>query len=182
MSTKTLFTVEQFLALPDDEKERYELDEGELIPMAWATPKHNLGRDRLNRLWFAFLEETRLGVVISETPFRLPGDNARIPDLVYYTAERWKAVDQEHVPIDTPPDIAVEVISASDRDINRKVKLYFEAGVREVWLLYLSDHELHIRRPSSARILGPGDTLDSPEILPGFSIPVASLFEDLATV
>jgi len=47
MGTKTLLTLEQFDQLPEEEGVRYELDEGELIVMPTARPRHNLVRDNI---------------------------------------------------------------------------------------------------------------------------------------
>ena len=47
MGTKTLLTLEQFDQLPEEEGAHYELDEGELIAMPTARPRHNLVRDNI---------------------------------------------------------------------------------------------------------------------------------------
>ena len=47
MGTKTLLTLEQFDQLPEEEGAHYELDEGELIAMPTARPRHNLVWDNI---------------------------------------------------------------------------------------------------------------------------------------
>ena len=62
------------------------------------------------------------------------------------------------------PEIVVEVISPSEtpRMINRRLKQYFAAGVKEAWLIYPETHEVEIwtgpTPPDHA--LADDDTLD----------------------
>jgi Uma2 family endonuclease len=93
------------------------------------------------------------GQVVVETLFRSPvakdASRKRRLDLAFVSSERW--------PIDRPaslredawdvvPDIAVEVVSPSDiaEDLLGKVKEYFHAGVRLVWVVYPSQRCIHI--------------------------------------
>ena len=60
----------------------------------------------------------------------------------------------------------------------RKVKQYFAAGCHTVWIVYPDARELHVLEASGAdRILGQGDLLEAPELLPGFSVPLSEFFE-----
>jgi hypothetical protein len=72
--------------------------------------------------------------------------------------------------------------SPSDRvgEIEEKVQERLLAGCREVWVVSprLKAVTIH-RSPTDIRVLTSQDTLDSPELLPGFACPVSDLFEDL---
>jgi Uma2 family endonuclease len=58
------------------------------------------------------------------------------------------------------------------------VKQYFAAGCHTVWIVYPDARELHVLEASgSDRILKEGDSVEAPELLPGFSVPLAELFE-----
>ena len=81
------------------------------------------------------------------------------------------------VPI--PPDIAVEVLSPSDRmaDALEKVAIDLRVGVRLVWLAD-PDRQTVVVFTAEAlpTILGVDATLDGGEILPDLRLPVADLF------
>ena len=77
------------------------------------------------------------------------------------------------------PDLAVEVLSPSDRmaDAMSKVTMYLQAGVRLVWLIDPATLTVTIFRQDAApKMVSEGDTLDGGDVLPGFSVPVAEIF------
>ncbi len=77
------------------------------------------------------------------------------------------------------PDIAAEVLSPSEtpRTIHRKLKQYFAAGVKEVWLIDPDAREIEIWKGASLpdHALSSGDVLAS-ALLPGFALPLEELF------
>jgi hypothetical protein len=61
-----------------------------------------------------------------------------------------------------------------------KARLWLGAGVRLVWVVWPATKTIEIwssgvETPVATR--GPADLLDGDDVLPGFSSPVASLFE-----
>lgn len=79
------------------------------------------------------------------------------------------------------PELAVEVVSPSESasDLNRKVELMLKTGALAVWVVYLLQSEVRVSSADgSATRLTIGDTLALQELLPGFEVPVARLFED----
>jgi Uma2 family endonuclease len=59
------------------------------------------------------------------------------------------------------------------------VKQYFAAGCHTVWIVYPERREINVLEASGAdRLLTASDTIDAPDLLPGFSVPVAELFEE----
>src|SRR5438105_2622683 len=86
-------TIEQFDQLPEEEGVRYELDEGELIVMPTARPRHNLVRDNIADPLRRFVRERGLGEVFRETDVQLSPHTVRIPDAAFVTAERMKQLD-----------------------------------------------------------------------------------------
>jgi Uma2 family endonuclease len=114
-----------------------------------------------------------------ETGFVLFDDRAtvRSPDAAFVRSERLPGFTDRFVPL--APDLAVEVLSPSDRmvDAMSKVTMYLQAGVRLVWLVDPASRTVSVFRPDAApRTLGEGDILDGGDILPGFSLPVAEIF------
>jgi Uma2 family endonuclease len=60
----------------------------------------------------------------------------------------------------------------------RKVKQYLKAGCHIVWVFFPEREEIQVwESGGSDRIFGISETLEAPELLPGFSVPVAELFE-----
>jgi Uma2 family endonuclease len=174
MSTATLMSVEQFEAMPRDGRVDYELVEGELIEVSSPTARHAWIRDELRGSLRDFLRRTRLGVVVTEVDCRTTGNTVRKPDILFLMNERWALVDQDLLPLPFPPDIAVEILSPSEKaiDVNRKIDEYLAAGSREVWVVDPANIKVLIYTAERARRLVAGDNIESP-LLPGFSVEVA---------
>lgn len=81
------------------------------------------------------------------------------------------------------PDLAVETLSPSERagTIQRKVREYLEHGTDLVWLIDPQHRTATIyTRGGGVRWIHEGDTLEGSDVIPGFSVPLAFLFEELA--
>jgi len=77
------------------------------------------------------------------------------------------------------PDLAVEVLSPSDRmaDALAKVAMYLQAGTPLVWLVNpVTRTVVDFRAEMDPLTLSESDTLDGGDILPGFRVPVAEIF------
>jgi len=102
------------------------------------------------------------------------------PDVSFLRNERAQStVDSDYFV--GAPDLDIEVVSPSERatDLNRKVELLLKAGSLAVWVLYPDQQEVRVFLPSGESFRkGIGDTLSMPELLPGWEVPVARLFED----
>lgn len=80
-----------------------------------------------------------------------------------------------------PPDLVVEVISPSNRAkaVREKIAEYFSAGVRQVWVVHPRRRNVAVHAsPSEVRVFGEDDELDGGDVVPGFRLPVAEIFED----
>ena len=78
------------------------------------------------------------------------------------------------------PDLAIEVRSPHDRmkPLIAKAVEYLDAGVLVVVLLFPETNSAAIHRKNAAPVaLAATDTLELPDILPGFSVPVSAFFE-----
>lgn len=93
---------------------------------------------------------------------------------------------EEKIPDELPkdflgqaPDIAVEVVSPSDRmaDVNAKVAEYLAAGTSLVWVVEPGRKTVTAYNADrSARLLIEGDELDGGDVLPGFKLPLSEIF------
>ena len=181
MSSKTLLTADELERMPDDDSVRLELDEGELISMPPVGLEHGDRESNISSILRPFVRKHHLGRVYSgDVGFRLRGDTVRAPDVAFVRQERVAAVQKGGFGIGAP-DLAVEIFSPTDsvRQLMRKVKQYFAAGCHTVWIVYPEQREVNVLEASGAdRLLKGDDLLEAPELLPGFSVAVAELFED----
>ena len=80
------------------------------------------------------------------------------------------------------PDLAVEIVSKNDRadDLLVKVSQYLEAGAQAVWLMYPNRRLAYRYVPGKpapeVRTAAAGGQFEEPELLPGFSLPLAEVF------
>lgn len=179
MGTITKLTFEEYQQLPEAEGPRYELDEGTLVMTPSPTFRHNRVRDRIARRLEDFVTVNHCGEVTVETEFRLSRDTARTPDVAFVTSARLKEIDIDRSPLDGPPDIAVEVVSPSNRaeDMVKKIHQYLDAGCSSVWVIYPGLHRAVIHSHSGTQDLGEQDTLKDERLLPGFSLPLAYILD-----
>jgi Uma2 family endonuclease len=181
MATKTLLTVEDYAALDEPPGVRYELSEGELIVTPSSTPFHNRIRDRFNSRLRAFVDEHKLGEVMSETDLILIGEVVRRPDVTFIRAERLREIDLDQSPFPVSPDLVIEIVSKNDRadDLMLKVSQYLEAGAKAVWLMYpntrLAYRYVSGKLEPQVRSAKAGDKFDEPELLLGFSVSLSDI-------
>jgi len=139
---------------------------------------------RLNIFIGTYVLEQKLGKVYdSSTGFRLSERVLLSPDIAFVSKARLKKI------LIAPdkflygsPDLAVEVLSPSDRmrQIHRKLDLYFEHGTRLVWLVNFKIEQVHIYRPDSIEALTrPNDILTGGNVLPGFKCRLGRIFRSL---
>jgi Uma2 family endonuclease len=126
-----------------------------------------------------------LGRVVSEMLFRIDLERGleRRPDVAFVSKERWPIGRRapRMAAWDVVPDLAVEVISPSNRSLDdvQKIAEYFRAGALRVWIVYPNVAQVYVYdSPTSVRILARGDVLDAGPLLPGFQLPLATLFDD----
>jgi Uma2 family endonuclease len=181
MITKTLLTADDLARMPDDASVQIELDEGELITMPPAGFEHGDCENQIMFLLTRHVRKNKLGkVVTGDTGFRLNDRTVFAPDVAFVRRERVEAVRSKSF-ANGAPDLAVEIFSPSDgvRQSTRKVKQYLAAGCHTVWLVYPKSKKVVVFEASGAeRTLRSNDTLDAPELLPGFSVKVAELFHE----
>jgi Uma2 family endonuclease len=176
-----LLTAEDLLTLPDDDK-RYELVRGELVCMAATGGRHGIIASRLDYRLRAFVEAHDLGeVCAAETGFRLAQnpDTVRAPDVSFIARERLPAAGAPEGYWPFAPDLAVEVVSPSDRsdDVLAKVQEYLRAGTRLVWVFHPRTRTVMVYRINGeVQLLRAQDELSGEDLLPGFHCQVDELF------
>ena len=181
MATTKLWTIDEVAQLPDDDY-RYALIRGELYRMPPTQGPHGLVVLAIGWHLYGFVRQHGLGRVYDQSGFILERDPDTLlgPDLSFVSAARLPANRQGYPEV--APDLVVEVASPSQTgpSIEDKARLYFEVGVRLVWIIDPERRTVRIRRADgTSRILTEDDVLDGEEVLPGFRVPVAAFFEDV---
>lgn len=179
---RTQLTGDDLLKLPDDE--RYELIEGELIPMV-PPPGFEHGRIESNAVLQLHLwnREQRLGRILSgEVGFYTRGDNrtVRAADVVFISYQRFPAHLSPEGYLNIPPELVIEVISPGNtaEEMEAKTREWLTFGVRMVWLIYPKTRRIHVYTvPDKPIILDADAILDGGDILPGFTVQVGAFFE-----
>jgi Uma2 family endonuclease len=122
-----------------------------------------------------------IGEALGGVDCRLADDTVRRADVsVFLSSEHLQQMDRDKIPVPFAPDIAVEVLSPSERaiDVRRSVRDYLRAGSKEVWLLDHANGEVLVHTATGIRMLQGTDILES-GLLPGFSAAVAELVVNL---
>ena len=174
-----LYTAEELLALPDDGK-LYELVEGQLIEMSPSSEPHGRLTAEFAYLLTTHVRAHKLGQVYgAETGFKLgkSPDTVLGADAAFVAKARLKRVRRRY--FEGAPDLAVEIVSPDNTraEMHDKVKRYFQAGARLVWVAYPRARAIYVyTAPTEVKILEADDTLTGGDVLPGFSVKVADIF------
>jgi Uma2 family endonuclease len=175
-------TAEELLTLPRG-RWRYELVSGVLRQMTPAGHVHGMVAARIGARLSAFVERHTLGeVYAAETGFflRRAPDTVRAPDAAFVTTAHLQATSlSSDGYFSGPPDLAVEVVSPSDRpaDVDAKIADWLDAGCQVVVRLDPRRAEATVHRANvEMEILSPPDDLVVPDLLPGWSVALSDLF------
>lgn len=166
-----------------------ELVDGILVEKAVGFRESYLGA-WIIMLFGRFLESNNLGAVVgADGPIRFKLGLVRMPDVSFVRWDSLDDPDQVEDPdgaiLEVPPDLAIEVLSPSNTQKEMAIKLgeYAKAGVRLVWYVDPERKEVTVYPKGKERgrkVHGLGGTLDGGDVLPGFQMPVAKIFEKRA--
>jgi len=109
---------------------------------------------------------------------------SRIPDLMFYADTRYSdylsnTPDYYERPLPLVPDLVVEVISPTDNynDVEKKVELYLQDGVRMVWVVNPQHKTIIVHLPDQTSTRLSGDAvLSGGDVLAGFELKLSELF------
>jgi Uma2 family endonuclease len=179
MATTRLYTVEDVEQSPPDGE--WELIDGELVPMSPASFESSSLGFRIGRIIGNFVDAHDLGAMTgADGGFVIFPDRQtiRVPDVGFIRKHRIPPEEEQDRFARLAPDLAVEVLSPSDRMASAlgKVSMYLEAGVALVWLVDPVKRTIIVFAGDDNPVtLGEEDTLAGGNVLPGFSIRVADL-------
>ncbi|HEX4608964.1 MAG TPA: Uma2 family endonuclease [Urbifossiella sp.] len=145
---------------------------------------------RLIHILSTHLDQNNVGATTgAQGGYRFAFDLMRMPDVAFV---RWDSVDDtdeiedpDGAFLETAPDLVVEVLSPGNTKKEMAIKLgeYAKAGVRLVWYVDPERKAVDVFPKARAKgkvTVGIDGTLDGGSVLPGFTLPVAKLFEKRA--
>ncbi len=174
-------TAEQLWVMP--RSSHLELINGEMRPMTPAGFGQGRTAMRLGARLLIFVEQQRLGTVVSsETGFilRRNPDTVRAVDVGFVRADRIPTGRHVEKYFEGAPDLAAEVVSPGDSsaEVREKIADYLNAGTQMVLVLRPRSRSLEVYRPQEPPLtLGPAETFCADPVIPGFRCNVGELFE-----
>jgi Uma2 family endonuclease len=168
----------------DELESLFEIIDGQRVELPPMSILSSRVTSNLQGLLGYYLHGNPAGEALMETLFHLPlpVDRNRRPDVAFVSADtiaqapRQLGSENAWAVI---PEWMVEVISPHDlaEDIIERIREYFTSGTKLVWVVYPTERLVYVyESPRQVRILGDADELDGGAVLPGFRIPLASLF------
>jgi Uma2 family endonuclease len=176
-------TYQDYLQLPDNERTRQEILDGDLAVTPSPGTRHQRVSLNLTRILDGHVRRNRLGeLFVAPTDVILAETSVVVPDLFFVRAERREIVKVRAVA--GAPDLVVEIISpsTSKRDRETKLKLYARCGVPHYWVVHPGRRwiELHELDGRAYRLAarGEGDATIRPSSFPGLEIDLRDVWAD----
>ena len=178
-TAKSTMTADEFMMVRDDGFS-HELVRGELRRYPFSGFFHGTVGSRIISSIVLHLRAHDLGgQTVAKVGFQLANDHVRAPDVSYIVQERIDALVGDSYYFPGPPDLAIEILESGDRpeDVAEKILDLLEAGCIAVITADTRNHSVHIHRSSTDVVtLTESDTLEVPDVIPGWSMPVADIF------
>jgi Uma2 family endonuclease len=179
MAIQARVSVEEFekmAALPENKDRRLEYIGGEIVEVVSNSDSSEIALN-IGAEIKLYLKTNDLGRATgSDGGYRVSGEDY-MPDVGFISKARQpKRPHTAWNPL--APDLAVEVVSPTDRDpeIAVKVANYLAAGTL-LWYFYPEAQKVYVYEPGQpARILTINDTLDGGKVLPGFKVALKDIF------
>lgn len=137
-TTEAIYTFEEYLAYDDGTNNRYELVDGRLELMNPPTFRHLLISDFIRDSFKAEINRLALPwLCFKEAGVRTGWRRSRLTDVYIVTKEQVKELLDESAVCQTPPLLAIEVVSLDSvtRDYRYKRSEYAALGIAEYWIV-----------------------------------------------
>ena len=179
--TEKLITGEELMAMGDIGP--CELIDGRIVMIDATGDEHGGIEVNVTESLSGFVRPRKLGKVrggevgiyIKRNP-----DRVRAADALFISLERWMQRQNKQGYLDVAPELVVEVLSPDDRmiEVNQKLGDYFSIGVKIVWVIDPESKIVYAYRSLiDVHAFTVNDTLTAEEVLSGYAVAVASLFE-----
>ena len=162
---------------------RCELVEGRIVKLSPTGSRHGSIEGNFYDALRSFVKPRLLCLVkfgeVGIYTHRHP-DTVRGADALFISKERLAQIRSSGY-LDVAPELVVEVMSPDDRwiEVTQKLGEYFQIGVKLIWVANPEDPIVYAYRSlTDVRQFTPNDLLPGDDVLAGFSVSVATLFED----
>jgi Uma2 family endonuclease len=177
-------TEEDLLRKHGRPRKLYELVDGTLVEKPMGSPESFLAAELIH-LIRTFLDHSDIGFTYApDALIEVMPKLVRGPDVSFVS---WKTCPGKTVPQEQIskqiPDLAVEILSPSNTRMEMQIKLkeYFLGGVKLVWIIDPKTRTAAVYTAPDAKTAIPADgAIDGGDVLPGFRLPLAKLFEKFA--
>ena len=175
-------TVQDYLNIPEEDENRYELINGELYMAPAPSWEHQESIGNLFSFLRDFVRGNGLGrIVASPIDVYLSEEDVFQPDIVFVSVERLDVIHSSGV--HGAPDLVIEMLSPSteQRDLTIKRERYAMFDVKEYWLadpIAKTITVLRLRNGAfeQAGVYTAGTVLETP-LLPGLRVDVSEVFD-----
>ena len=156
---------------------------GEIVIMSPTGSETGNWNSLFNGVLFVWNNQTKLGKTFdSSTGFKLPNGATYGPDAAWMPREKWNSIcaadKRKFAPL--VPDFIMELRSPNDRlePIQEKIAEFIECGCKLAWLIDPRAQLTTVFRTDGSESKIPFDELlNGEDVLPGFSVQLAELFE-----
>jgi len=175
-TTTQLLTAEELMQL--EGPNRHELIKGELLTMPPPQFEHGRVVANLIVLLGPYVKANNLGYICTEAGYKLETnpDTVLGPDVSFVSRERVGNVPDGYYP--GAPDVAVEVLSPSDRPsrVEWKTRLWISLGAKSVWVVNPKHRTVEVVRSDGVRrLFRDADELVD-DTVPGFCVALSEIF------
>ena len=161
-----------------------ELIDGKIVPVSPTGDEHGGIEVNVSSALVTFVRAHRLGHVrageVGIYTRRSP-DRVRAADVLYISDRRYAQRTITAGFLDVASELVVEILSPRDTvmDLTEKLREYFAIGVTLVWVIDPSARRVFVYRAlTEVRELTEADRLSGEDVVPGFDLSVAALFEE----
>lgn len=172
-------SAKEFVQLPGEEGYTLQLIDGFLLREPSPTYQHQRVSRRLQQILINYFDEQDRGGEVFDAPLDVYLDECTIvqPDLFYLPSSRPAKAN----PIDSLPDLVVEIISASTAKTDRICKLnsYQKAGIKHYWLVDLKNRTfecLALKNENYTVLVGLAEGILQHPDFPGLEVDLNTLF------
>lgn len=149
----TPITVEQYEAFEGFPGLRDELISGEIVLSPQPKPLHQQVSENIQGLLSRVVKDRFVAKQNSNIKFR-DANSMPAPDVFVVRRADWKKACESDQYLETPPVLAVEVISPANRKVRvaQKIEIYLANGVSAVWVCYPKKRLLRAYRMGAAAL------------------------------
>lgn len=173
----TVEEFERFVDLPENADRLFEYIGGEIAEVP-SNPVVSQIAARISYWIMHYLMQNPIGVVTGKAGGYMVAGERYAPDVAFISNAKGALAPKGYNP--NPPDLAVEVVSPTDKPEKIRVKMvhYLAAGVM-LWIVNPETKTVEVYTPGPhVKTVGIDGTLDGGGVLPGFTLAVKAIFPD----